>query len=126
MKKWQLFLLSTIWLIVVTLLMCYESLIPKSINLVISALFVFFWIYVLLSNDNNTVIEDEEDNWISVNDQLPEKGQYVLLYGKGARQFTALFDDKGRFMCYNPFNEELEEAEEITHWQPLPKKPKKK
>lgn len=60
--------------------------------------------------------------WVSVEDK-PKEGQYVLIYGKGNRQFTALFQ-KGEFYAYNPFNEDLEDCEEITHWQPLPNPPK--
>ena len=53
---------------------------------------------------------------------MPDYGSYVLLHGKGGRNFTALFDNNV-FLAYNPFNEELEPCEEVTHWQPLPAPP---
>jgi hypothetical protein len=61
------------------------------------------------------------DGWVSVED-APNAKQYVLCYGSGGRQFAALYDNN-TFMAYNPFNDELEECEEVTHWQPLPAPP---
>jgi hypothetical protein len=66
----------------------------------------------------------QQDNWISVEDTLPKEKTYVLNYGQGGRQFTSFFK-LGKFKCYNPFSEELETAELVTHWQPLPNPPNK-
>lgn len=66
--------------------------------------------------------EDMADKWISVNDNKPTQNQYVLLYGKGDRQMTAIYKDND-FLCYDIMTEGLEIAEEITHWMPLPNKP---
>ena len=66
--------------------------------------------------------EDMADNWISVNDNKPTQNQYVLIYGKGDRQMTAIYQDND-FCCYDIMTEGLEIAEEITHWMPLPHKP---
>lgn len=60
--------------------------------------------------------------WVSVEDFLPEEGEYVLLYGVGDRQFTAIYRDNS-FKAYNPHNDWLDECEEVTHWRPLPPKP---
>jgi hypothetical protein len=66
--------------------------------------------------------EDMADKWISVKDRLPTEESYILIYGKGNRQMTSLFKNSC-FMCYDLRTEWLEEAEEITHWMPLPNKP---
>lgn len=57
-------------------------------------------------------------NWININERLPENNTYVYMFGAGGRQFTALYK-KNTFLAYNPFNEELEECEHVTHWMPL-------
>lgn len=67
----------------------------------------------------------EEIKWIDCKDRLPDEGQFILLYGKGGRQFTAIYE-KEEFLAYNPFNEWLDECEEVTHWQCLPTPPKTK
>ena len=66
--------------------------------------------------------EDMADKWISVNDNKPTQNQYVLIYGKGDRQMTAIYQDND-FCCYDIMTEGLEIAEEITHWMILPNKP---
>jgi hypothetical protein len=70
----------------------------------------------------NQCQEDMADKWISVNDVKPKQNQYVLIYGKGDRQMTSIYQD-GDFCCYDMLTECLEIAEEITHWMPLPNKP---
>jgi chromosome segregation ATPase len=66
--------------------------------------------------------EKELPKWIKVEDRLPLEGSHVLVYGKGNRRMTSLFKDNC-FMCYDLRTEWLEEAEEITHWMPLPNQP---
>jgi hypothetical protein len=69
-------------------------------------------------------INAPKDKWIRVEDRLPEENKYVILFGKGNRQFTSLFNS-GVFLAYNPFNDIVEECEEVTHWMPLPTSPTK-
>jgi len=79
----------------------------------------------------------EADKWIRVEDELPEYGEKVLVRGEqkgmnpqmgGAYTFiTQRVDLKGtsvekhidRMLDENHFN-----ANYVTHWQPLPEKPK--
>lgn len=63
-------------------------------------------------------------SWTSIEDRLPEDKQHVLVSGYGKRQFTAIFEN-GEFLCYNPFTEELEEAELVEYWMPQPPHPVK-
>lgn len=69
----------------------------------------------------------QKEEWISVEERLPEDGQRVLAWGKGGRCVTAIWkehDPIGSFLAYSFFSEELETAEEITHWINLPSPPK--
>jgi hypothetical protein len=77
----------------------------------------------LISDFAKDISASDAGEWISVGDRLPDEGQYVLLYGKGNRQITSMFQ-KGKFLCYDLWHEGFEEAEEITHWKPLPNPPK--
>ena len=60
--------------------------------------------------------------WISVNDRLPEAGTKALCYLKRGEYWTAVWDDcgddlwsDGEAWCSNG---------EVTHWMPLPEPPK--
>ena len=64
---------------------------------------------------------EDGSGWVKV-ETPPNDGVYVLLHGKGGRNFTALYK-QGEFLAYNPFNEELDLCEEVTHWRPLPTPP---
>lgn len=57
------------------------------------------------------------DQWISVDDRLPEDGKYVLCIYKKNLPFIAMYYD-GDFKTFH------EEITHPTHWQPLPSKPK--
>ena len=60
---------------------------------------------------------DEHPQWISVEDELPEETQWVLVYGATSELApidTSYFDSKSTW-------EELG----VTHWMPLPETPKK-
>jgi hypothetical protein len=56
-------------------------------------------------------------NWIDVNDEKPNPGSEVLIYCAGMISLTAYFGPQ--------YDEEWDEmdAEEITHWMPLPERP---
>ena len=67
--------------------------------------------------------------WISVEDELPKYGKYVLLAEKemqyvveGQRKETNRFGE----LYYTAFGKTYCgcESEKITHWMPLPKPPK--
>ncbi len=57
--------------------------------------------------------------WISVKDRLPEIGEPVIIY-YGRFVAEAMRNDNGVFVvsCSD------EEAEDVTHWMPLPEPPK--
>jgi hypothetical protein len=70
--------------------------------------------------------EHAAPKWVDVKERLPEDGQQVLAWEKGGRCVTAIWKEHnpvGSFLAYSYFTEELEEAEEITHWMPLPSPP---
>jgi hypothetical protein len=62
-----------------------------------------------------------KDNWISVKDRLPEKGQEVLIFDKYTDTVNYCWYNEGIWDCgcyceiyYN----------HVTHWQPIPAPPK--
>lgn len=57
-----------------------------------------------------------QDKWISVKDELPEDGEYVLGYYYNG---CDIFQFNGGFFLIN-----LNRNRDITHWQPLPNPPK--
>ncbi len=62
-----------------------------------------------------------KDGWISVEDELPESGQCVLLYSpKSGVGEGAWLSDKGYFEQWR-WNTILTN---VTHWMPLPEPPK--
>lgn len=76
-------------------------------------------------------------NWINVNDRLPCDGEYVLCIHEGGVQHVMKFTErlKNRInwvKCFlqhegcGQFQEfyDIGDYCEITHWQPLPEKPK--
>ena len=62
----------------------------------------------------------KKDNWIKCSDELPENDIKYLVIRNG-EQDVLLFDDG--FWCRDKGYGDLNE--EVTHWQPLPKKPTK-
>lgn len=69
--------------------------------------------------------EPVNDNWISVEDKLPDKSQRVLVFYKALGQENRIHNDviasnwrtqKGDFIPCDGYK--------VTHWQPLPKPPK--
>lgn len=71
---------------------------------------------------SNTPEPDTMDNWISVEDRLPESGECVLLYSVNSGVVEgAWLSEKNHFeqWRWNAI------ATNVTHWQPLPNPPKK-
>lgn len=65
------------------------------------------------------MIWEDEMEWISVDDRLPEENQTVLVWAGGLGCSQIDFHS-GKFYCeYFPENYE----ENITHWMPLPTPP---
>ena len=62
---------------------------------------------------------DEHPNWISVEDELPKDGQYTATINKAGEQDVRHYS-YGKW--YSNFGNEYDD---ITHWMPLPKIPKK-
>ncbi|WP_269914041.1 DUF551 domain-containing protein [Acinetobacter sp. HY1485] len=68
------------------------------------------------------------DDWISVEEQLPEDGQQVLIYSKETHIASAAYRkampeigcDKDDWSGW--FSDEVDEPN-VTHWQPLPNLP---
>lgn len=67
------------------------------------------------------------NNWILVEDEMPESGVMVLITN-GRFVDCAAYSE--RYKCwfginYSRYGEEIEfELDEVTHWQPLPAPPK--
>ena len=61
--------------------------------------------------------------WISVEERLPEKGVFVVVYyGHFIGNLMDVYMWDGE--CWRSSTGYLEDAENITHWMPLPKPPK--
>ena len=54
--------------------------------------------------------------WISVEDRLPEQGQEVIVYSGGVLKPTVF--------AYQFWNKNYDSWARITHWMPLPQPPK--
>ena len=59
------------------------------------------------------------DNWISVEDRLPDNGMYLTCWNNGDIE-TYEMEDNDTF----GWEEKLTPSLWITHWQPLPAPPK--
>ena len=68
----------------------------------------------------------KQSEWISVDESLPSRGEWVICYSPTKKRSPIFigckgdyddvwFEDNGFYMCMNP----------ITHWTPLPEPPKK-
>ena len=62
---------------------------------------------------------DEMPRWISVEERLPEKGVFVVVYyGNFIGNLMDVYMWDGE--CWRSSTGYLEDAENITHWMPLP------
>lgn len=75
--------------------------------------------------ENAPIIEAREQ-WISVEDRLPEESGYYLTLLTMERYMVLHFSKKHRkFNCYDTLElSDLIPIEEVTHWMPLPEPPK--
>ena len=63
----------------------------------------------------------DKSKWISVKERLPERYKYVLLWDAMDRDiFMGILNDKREWYCPGYQDEPFD----ITHWMPLPEKPK--
>lgn len=66
-----------------------------------------------------------QNEWVSVEERLPEKGQIVLFHQKDGFIYCAEYFSGNSIMSTGWFiDNDCWEAEEVTHWMPLPKSPK--
>ena len=67
-----------------------------------------------------------ENEWVSVEDRLPEKGQTVLFHQKDGFICCAEYFAGNALMSPGWFiDNDSWDAKEVTHWMPLPAPPKK-
>ena len=69
--------------------------------------------------DSNIAIIDNNSNWISVDDKLPEDGEYVLIQDYDGEIYMAWFGDN-EWVAVSGIYDRFE-FEEIPYWHPLPK-----
>ncbi|MDD4971865.1 MAG: DUF551 domain-containing protein [Paludibacter sp.] len=70
--------------------------------------------------------QSEASKWISVNDILPEVGDWYLIYSHDSSSTMAFLDSipSGTPIWLAHNDTDLGEWENVTHWQPLPEPPK--
>lgn len=81
----------------------------------------------ILSVEDAPTIEAEPDkDWISVKDRLPDDKERYLICIEGGRDEIAYYQPVGdKFSNYEPFWQGSScRFTSVTHWQPLPKRPK--
>lgn len=73
--------------------------------------------------DKLNATNDALPRWISVEERLPEKGVFVVVYyGHFIGNLMDVYMWDGE--CWRSSSGYLEDAENITHWMPLPEPPK--
>lgn len=73
--------------------------------------------------DKLNATNDALPRWISVEERLPEKGVFVVVYyGHFIGNLMDVYMWDGE--CWRSSTGYLEDAENITHWMPLPEPPK--
>jgi hypothetical protein len=66
------------------------------------------------------------NEWISVEDRMPDKGSFVLVYGylgSAPQICTARYESHDKKFETDHFCE-ANYVDEVTHWMPLPELPK--
>ena len=66
--------------------------------------------------------EQNNNEWISVQDRLPEINTYVLIVYAGYSMFVAYRDNSEGDLCFR--GDDGNPLYNITHWMPLPEPPK--
>lgn len=56
------------------------------------------------------------DNWIKVEDRLPDNMQDVLVYDKNRGRIIGFYSD-------GQWGDDLRNYHQVTHWMPLPEAP---
>ena len=64
-------------------------------------------------------INDLAPNWVSVDDELPDEGEEVLMYMNDGAVMSDIKCHSGRYSNKYGF-----ERSRVTHWMPLPEPPK--
>lgn len=68
--------------------------------------------------------EPQTNEWISVDEKLPENGQVVLFYQKDGFIYCAEYFAGNALMSPGWFiDNDSWDAKEVTHWMPLPEPP---
>ena len=74
------------------------------------------------------LLEQEERRWISVDDRLPEEGEYVLCvlksFNYGGKIQVCKFVPADKFKDKPYFEHFRNGFPSVTHWMPLPQPPK--
>lgn len=78
-------------------------------------------------HDYNEIVEELKNNWISVEDRLPEQNQSALVfipkYDAPSNVDYTQFDAGSKYYYWDRDTYGYEKHE-VTHWQPLPTPPK--
>ena len=66
------------------------------------------------------------NEWVRVEERLPEDGQIVLFHEKSGFVYCAEYNSGSKLMPpYWSIDNDCWEAEDVTHWMPLPAPPTK-
>jgi hypothetical protein len=72
------------------------------------------------------ISEEKRDEWVSVEDRLPEEGQVVSIWseqhGFQSKYYLTVYSESNKF--FEPFQSGISVIRDVTHWQPLPQPPK--
>lgn len=73
---------------------------------------------------DSLIKKDSHDNWISIKDRLPEPNIHVLVYVKEFDFYFIAFLNLDKNKWSEGANGKDFEVFKVTHWQPLPERPK--
>lgn len=77
-------------------------------------------LFYVESDSTTHVLVAVEDEWVSVSDRLPEKGQRVLVWTKYKSRVIAMINDSQTWVVDGAGTREFDYAEK---WKPLPQPP---
>lgn len=83
--------------------------------------------YAVFKNDIDSIPTlTPQNEWVSVEERLPENGQIVLFHQKDGFIYCAEYFAGNALMSPGWFiDNDCWDAKEVTHWMPLPAPPKK-